>query len=125
MLTEKLNYLDTIVKNQWYLCPGKTVSIWQDITWAKLWAAEGSILGPHAALGLQDPALTTPCPHRVREATVSASGSRTFMPIPAQVPRAILHRDLKGLRRVARVTIIQGGHGKISVQGSAWAEEPQ
>lgn len=54
MLTEKLNYPDIIVKSQWYLCPGRTFFTWQKATWAKLWATEDSILGPHAALDLQD-----------------------------------------------------------------------
>lgn len=57
MLTEKLNYPDIIVKSQWHSRLGEIFFTWQEATWAKLWAAEGSILGPHVALDLQDSAL--------------------------------------------------------------------
>lgn len=88
MLTEKLNYPDIIVKSQWYSRPGKTFFTWQEETWANLWAAEDSILGPLAASGLQDPALAsshlTPI-HRTREIKAMAS-EQTLQASPRPPP---------------------------------------
>lgn len=89
VLTEKLNYPDIIVKSQWYLCPGKTVFIWQEATWAKLWAAEGSVPGPQCSPGPPGPCLDNSPPPQGQSRCLPARESRAFETIPAQVPRAI------------------------------------